>query len=240
MKIRHPFLIKLVSLLGAWLIRLWIGTLPRKQRSHTDVDLRRHDLPRNYIYVLWHEDMLLAAYHFRGANISILISHHADGEMIARICEALKLKTVRGSTGANKGGTKALRELIAAGKAGHLAVTPDGPRGPRRSVEMGAIFLASKTGMPIVPMGYGYRKPWRAKSWDRMALPKPWSPATCILGDPIEVPRKLERDQLEEYRLRVEQALGEVSARADAWANGVEPEALDKQDGLGEEQRRAG
>lgn len=240
MKLRQPFVIKLVSLIGAWLMRVWLGSLDCKHRSRAEVDPRRRELPRNYIYVLWHEDMLLAAYHYRATNLRILISQHADGELIARMCQHLGLKTVRGST--NKGGTKALRELIAASKLGHMVVTPDGPRGPRRNVELGAIFLASKTGLPIVPMGYGYRKPWRAKSWDRMALPRPWSQACCILGEPIAVPRKLDRDGLEGYRRKVEQAMLETTARAEALANPGSKKAGEDQTPQGnlEAQRRAG
>jgi lysophospholipid acyltransferase (LPLAT)-like uncharacterized protein len=108
--------------------------------------------------------------------------------------------------------------MVKMSKAGHLALTPDGPRGPRRRVQPGVVYLAARTGLPVVPIGIAFSGAWRMRSWDRFALPRPYSAAWCVTTEPIRVPADADRAALEEYRLRVERALEEASRAAEAWA----------------------
>src|SRR5436190_464721 len=80
-----------------------------------------------------------------------------------------------------------VRQMLRVGRKSHLAITPDGPRGPRRQVQPGLLYLAARTGLPIVPVGIGYDRPWRMRSWDRFAVPRPWTRATCVTTEPIHV-----------------------------------------------------
>jgi lysophospholipid acyltransferase (LPLAT)-like uncharacterized protein len=218
MKIRHPVLIKTIGLTGSWAIRLWIGTLRYRYRPlGPNLDPHRRDLAGRYIYAFWHENMLLPAYQYGRPDIRVLISQHADGELIAETCRHLRFRLVRGST--TRGGVEAVRTMLRLSRNSHLAITPDGPRGPRRRVQMGLIYLAARTELPIVPTGIGFRRPWRLKSWDRFAVPRPWSPGTCVTGEPIRIPPDADKDQLEGYRLEVEQALAHVTDLAEQWAN---------------------
>jgi len=213
MKIRHPWLIRLLAFLGAWLIRTWMGTV-RYCYSFADqvhpTDVRRG----RFIYAFWHETLLVPA--AIRVKIHMLISQHADGELIARICHHLGLGVVRGSS--TRGGGMALLELVRCSKRTHLGVTPDGPRGPRRQVKMGVLFMAATTGLPIIPVGIGFSHAWRLKSWDRFAIPKPWSSGMCVTGPAIHIPAKVPRDKLEYYRLQVEEQLLKVTAAAEKWA----------------------
>ena len=102
---------------------------------------------------------------------------------------------------------------------GQIAVIPDGPRGPRRHVELGLIYLASRTQAPIVLVGVGYDRPWRMPTWDRFALPRPWSKAVVVTTEPITIPKGADKKQLEEYRLQIEKALVEVSDYAEQLAS---------------------
>src|SRR5262249_50698840 len=136
-------------------------------------------------------------------------------------CRRLGFGLVRGST--TRGGVEAVRELLRIGRESHVAITPDGPRGPRRRVQAGVVYLAARMGLPILPMGIGYDRPWRAKSWDRFAFPRPWSRARCITGTPIQVPAEAGREELEAFRLQVEQALESVSQAAESWAETGKP-----------------
>ena len=210
MKIRHPVLIKLVALLLSWAFRLWLGSITYRVEPGD-----RHLLPRQNkrksIYLFWHEMMLIPAYAYTSPAIAVLASHHADGELIARTVEMLGGRTVRGST--NKRGMTALRVMMR--YAGHLAITPDGPRGPRRVVQSGAIYLASRTGMPIVVAGLAYRRCHQHRSWDRMAIPFPGTVAQTTCGEPIEIPPELDRGAIETYRQRVQQALDAAQAQAE-------------------------
>src|SRR5262249_21939657 len=106
----------------------------------------------------------------------------------------------------------------------HLAITPDGPRGPRRRVQPGLVYLSSRLGLPIVPAGFASQRPWRMNSWDRFAVPRPFTRARCVTGDPVLVPPGAERELLEGYRLYVEQQLAEVTEQAERWAEeGIRP-----------------
>ena len=119
--------------------------------------------------------------------------------------------------------------LMKRSRRSHLAVTPDGPRGPRRQVQLGLIFLASRTGLPIVPVGMGYARAWRLRSWDRFAIPHPWSAATCVMGWKIHVPAGLNREELERYRRLVEEEMLNTTAAAERWVEtGVRPRARNR------------
>ena len=96
---------------------------------------------------------------------------------------------------------------------------PDGPRGPRRHVELGLIYLAAKTGLPIVLVGVGHQRAWRLNTWDRFVVPRPWSTAAVVLVGADSVPEDAGRAQLEEYRAQVEKALNDLTAYADRLAS---------------------
>src|SRR5690606_5805210 len=101
----------------------------------------------------------------------------------------------------------------------HLGVTCDGPRGPRRALKPGAIYLASRPGMTILPTGIAFRRPWRANSWDRFALPTPFSRAVVVGGRPLVVPPDLDRDGIERFRAEVERILNELQDAAQAYVD---------------------
>jgi lysophospholipid acyltransferase (LPLAT)-like uncharacterized protein len=229
MRIRARWLTKLAVFLGTWMVRSLACTL--RYRYHALGPVKDpHDIPaaERYLCIFWHENLLLPAYHFARPDIRVLISQHADGQLIAEICERLGFGLVRGST--TRGGMEALREMLRVAGHVHLAITPDGPRGPRRQLQGGVIYLAARSGIPILPMGIGYQKPWRAKSWDRFAVPRPFSQARCITGEAIFVPPDADREQLEKWRLQVEQALIRTSQLAEQWAEvgGVAPPAIEE------------
>jgi hypothetical protein len=175
---------------------------------------------RPLLYAFYHEMLMFpACYHAR--FVTTLVSRHRDGEYITQVVRLLRGKVVRGSTG--RGGVQAVRQLLRAGRLGHLAVTVDGPRGPRRVVQPGAVYLASRAGLPVVPLGFAYRRCRRAGSWDRMAVPYPFTVARGVSGLPREIPPDLGREGLEAARCRIQQELDAVQARAEALAAGARP-----------------
>ena len=216
MKLRHPSLIRCLGLLGGWAVRWWTDTL--NTRIHCE-DGRPHPTDpqeQRYIYAFWHE-VLLGPVALR-PRAHILISEHADGELITQVCRHLKFPAIRGSS--TRGGTRALLEMIRRQRDTHIAFTPDGPRGPRRQVQPGLIYLASKMGLPIVPTGIGYARAWRARSWDRFALPLPWTLSYLHLAPPVVVPPKLDRDGLELQRRLLEREMHRVTELAELRATG--------------------
>ncbi len=217
MKLNHPFLNKLGGLLGSAAIRGWMSTLDYKAAYYdTAVDPVFPECRGHKIYIFWHEYILFPI-HLRGhLNLSMLLSRHRDAEILSHAAYHLGFDFVRGST--NRGGLGAIRELLRKSRSMHLTITPDGPRGPRRRLAPGSIYLASKLGLPLVAMGYGYDRPWRLGSWDRFAIPRPFSRARAIPSPEIHVPPKLDRKGLEHYRLKVERLMNRLTEECEAWA----------------------
>ena len=214
MKIRNPLLVKIVGFVLTWFAAVWMGTVNFRVRSlGPDLNPFKRDLRGRYIYAFWHETLLFPPFHHAHPNIWILISQSADGELITQACRQVGLQVVRGSR--KSGGVEALLELRRVSQRGHIVVTPDGPRGPRRVFPMGVVWLAANTGLPIVPVGVGAPGAWRANSWDRFIVPRPFSGATYIIAEPVHVPENLDRKQLELYRQRVQEGMERATEAAE-------------------------
>ncbi len=217
MKIQHPLLIHSVGVAGAWLVRRLSGSCRfhfRYEDPSADPEVARRT-GRRFIYAFYHEAMLFPAYYWAWPEMQILISDHRDGELITRVVRRLGFGVVRGST--TRGGARALREMSHRVERGHLCVTPDGPRGPRRHVHQGLAYLSSKTGLPVVAAGMAFKNPWRARSWDRFAVPRPFSPAACVVPEPLLVPRDADRDAIEAARAEIERRMRRATDEAEAW-----------------------
>lgn len=216
MKLRHPLLIRSAAFLAAGLIRGWMSTVRFRIENR---DTAPHPAPPRhgrFLYAFWHE-ALLAPTQLR-VPTHVLISLHADGELIAQVCRHLGLGVVRGSS--SRGGGRAMFDMIEAAGQTHLAITPDGPRGPRRRVQPGIVALAAHTGLPIIPLGFGFTNAWRAASWDRLALPKPGSLVVLIAGEAIRVPSDLDRAGIEDYRAELERRMLALTEDAERRAAG--------------------
>jgi lysophospholipid acyltransferase (LPLAT)-like uncharacterized protein len=215
-KLRKSWQIRPVGTLAANAIRLIMGTV---RKRYAVAGPEPHPPPpdgeRN-IYAFWHE-FLVPMTSFP-ANAHVLTSLHADGELMTRVCLNLGLKVIRGSS--TRGGSAALLGLVRRDGGTHVALTPDGPRGPRRKLKPGAIALAGITGMPILPVGVACSAGWRAGSWDRMIVPVPWSTAYYVVGPGVRVPEGLGRSGIVRYCRLVEAAIANVTTAAERWAAG--------------------
>ena len=147
-----------------------------------------HTLPGPAVFAFWHEALLPCAYRFRGLGIAILVSHSFDGELMARTVERLGFVAVRGSS--SRGGASGLRGMAEAYGAGRIcAFTADGPRGPRRVAKAGAVQLAELAGAGWVGCFHAEaRRAWRMGSWDRFAIPKPFTTVCFGWAEHINVP----------------------------------------------------
>jgi hypothetical protein len=174
------------------------------------------------IYAIWHGQILLVPLlnerlrRTRGARpATVMTSRSRDGELLARFARCFGLGVVRGST--TRGGPAALRRLARRLRDGHdVALTPDGPRGPREVAQAGAVALAAVTGAPVVPLGFAAEPAWRLASWDRLEVPKPAARAALVFGAPLrvavgadrEVARKDLEGALREANLVASRAVG--------------------------------
>lgn len=220
MPVQNPEKCSLVTKLGGFalasLLRRVLQTIEiRVTHYERSVDPALPDFKPGCIYVFWHEYIAFPIALWREYDLALLVSKHRDADWLIRAAYHLGFQTVRGST--NRGGSEAIRQLTRKAQTHDLVITPDGPRGPRREMAMGPIYLASRLRMPLVPVGFGFSHPWRMNTWDRFAFPRPGSRGRAIFGPRIEIPRKLKRDGLERYRLYLERTLNQLSSEAETW-----------------------
>ncbi|MDQ6992049.1 MAG: lysophospholipid acyltransferase family protein [Mariprofundus sp.] len=199
-----PRFIKYIYLFLNWSIRWHVVGVPYRSTDST-----------RYIYACWHARLLMmsriSSDNWHGY---MLISEHRDGGFIADAIQLLSKANIviRGST--TRGGARAMLKMLRAVKAEkrHLAITPDGPKGPREVVQKGTVQLAMKSGLPIQPLCYASEHHWRAKSWDRFYIPRPFSRGVFVMGDLLTLSAE---DTLETSIERVQLAMDTTQQQAD-------------------------
>jgi lysophospholipid acyltransferase (LPLAT)-like uncharacterized protein len=172
------------------------------------------------IFAFWHGRIFGGLYYFRNRNIVVITSRNFDGEWIAGIITRFGFGTARGST--SRGGARALVQLrrdLSQGRP--VGFTLDGPRGPARVAQPGAVWLAGATAQPILPFHVEAARFWEAPSWDRTQLPRPFTTIAMAIGPPIAVPDTADAT-VERKRQELEQTLTLLEARARALLTGVQ------------------
>jgi lysophospholipid acyltransferase (LPLAT)-like uncharacterized protein len=168
---------------------------------------------RQPIMAFWHGRILPATYYFRRRGIVVITSENFDGEWIAGIIERFGYGTARGST--SRGGRKALLQLRRELAAGHPAgFTLDGPRGPARVAQPGAVWLAKVTGHPVLPFHLEASRHWTLSSWDRTQIPKPFATVSIAMGEPFDVAADADEAGIEAARRLLEERLTGLERRA--------------------------
>ena len=199
-----------ISLIG-WLYLSFVWITSRVLSKDHAVFRTLYAGGRPFIYAFWHRLQFFLAYPHRGEKLAILVSSSTDGELIARTIRRFGLSAIRGSS--SKGGLEALAEMLGHLKAGwRVAITPDGPKGPPRTVHHGVVILAQKTGLPVVPVAYAAKRTIVFKSWDRYVLPLPFNRIALVHGEPLTVGD----GPLEEVQNRMRQALDAAAREAEA------------------------
>ena len=205
---------KLIAIVGYRLIALLGATLRWKTEGleHYDAIVASGHQP---VMGFWHGRILPATYYFRRRGIVVITSENFDGEWIAGIIERFGFLTARGST--SRGARKALLQLtrdMAAGKP--VGFTLDGPRGPARVAQPGAVWLAKATGNPVLPFHLEADRAWTLRSWDRTQIPKPFATVAIAMGEPFTVPGAADDAAIEAARRTLEERLCALEARAQA------------------------
>jgi lysophospholipid acyltransferase (LPLAT)-like uncharacterized protein len=215
---RKRFEAAAIAAIGTPLIEALGGTYRwiERGREHLEGIARAEQQP---IFAFWHGRILSATLYFRDRGIVVITSENFDGEWIARIIRRFGYGTARGST--SRGGVRALVQLRRDMAAGHpAAFTIDGPRGPARVAQPGAVWLASATGNPILPFHIEAEKAWTLSSWDRHQVPKPGSAIAIAIGEPIAVGPRADESVIEQRRTELEEALVHLERRTKAMLQG--------------------
>ncbi|TKJ32038.1 hypothetical protein CEE39_06415 [bacterium (candidate division B38) B3_B38] len=203
----------LIPFLGSLLIRFLRLTMRIDYINRSEVEKLTRE-GRNYMIAFWHGRLLMMPYCYFGSRINILISHHRDGEYISRAMRRFGFHSIRGSS--SRGGVSALKQVLKETCHGSdIAVTPDGPRGPKQRVKLGVVQIARLSNFPIVPVSFSTSRKKFLSSWDTMIVPLPFSRGTFVYGKAIWVSRDATPLQLEQKRQEIEASLNELTARVD-------------------------
>jgi lysophospholipid acyltransferase (LPLAT)-like uncharacterized protein len=158
------------------------------------------------IMSFWHGRILPATYYFRRRGIVVITSENFDGEWIAGIIERFGYGTARGSS--SRGGARALLQMSRELAAGHpVGFTVDGPRGPARVSQPGAVWLAKASGHPVLPFHCEADRSWTMRSWDQTQIPKPFATVAISIGEPFYVPRDADDAAMAQAREKLDRAL---------------------------------
>ncbi len=189
--------------LGAHLIPVFAPSVLRTlSRTWTVDEIDRQHLEEGqshpgWLATMWHGRMLVPLPAYRDQSLRVLVSPSDDGELAALLLRRFGYEIIRGSS--NKSPARALREMLRELKrGGSIVITPDGPRGPRHSMNPGPAWMSRATGFPVVPCGCVCDRAWRMNSWDRFTIPKPRARIALVYGEPMVVNRRATDRELEE------------------------------------------
>lgn len=220
LKIRSRRLIRLIAWLIAGACRILFATCRLTiHAADPATNAYRPPVGPRFLFCLWHDHILMTLFSGRPNQMAGLVSRHQDGSIVADAMKVLGILPIRGST--NRGGAQAMRQLMETARAHHIAITPDGPRGPRRQLKDGIVYLASRSGRKVVPTVYACARGWRFRGkWTDMLCPKPFTHIHVVLGEPVSVPPDADRTELELYRAELQAEMERLEEIAERLARG--------------------
>lgn len=193
-----------------WLISTGIAATVRFKTVGYEKLTRLVSDGKGGIVLPWHGVTILPIYYCRHMGFYSLVSLSNDGDLQDRLLRSRGFKTIRGSSG--RGGARALLELTRKLQEGGLmAHTPDGPKGPVKKVQPGTVYLAKRSGCPVLPVGVACKPCKRLRSWDSHMIPAPFSRAVLYFGDPLHI--SADEDDAEAAS-RIEIAINDAERRA--------------------------
>lgn len=205
---KERFIIKTADLLFYTLIAL-IGKTLRYEVEGAEFWEAAESNGKLPIYTMWHDRIFALTYFLRNRRIAVMTSQSFDGEYIARFIQRFGFKPVRGSS--TRGAVGALAEMIRLMKKGTpMALTIDGPKGPRHEAKLGVCMLAKKTGNPIMPIISEPQKFWQLNSWDKLQIPKPFTRTKVFIDKLIFVSPAADEEELENKRRELQNSLDEL------------------------------
>ena len=204
----HAKKARLLAALGAWIVRAWIFTLRFRlvDRAH----VLETPPERPLLWAFWHNKLFVMPHlferYFPGRLGAALASASKDGEIISAFLRHFGIRAIRGSS--SRGGARALVEMKRAIQDGYImAITPDGPRGPRYSISPGVVKLAQVTGGLILPIHVTFSRYWQLKTWDGFMIPKPFATVHITFDHLHEIPATADEALFEAQRVRLERMM---------------------------------
>ncbi|MEI8313476.1 MAG: lysophospholipid acyltransferase family protein [Verrucomicrobiota bacterium] len=202
---------RILALVGSTILKALFLTI--RLRLDDRCGISRNAFPEPCLLCFWHNRILGITYAFHRfypkklrRGVTVLTSPSKDGEILSQFVGAFGMGSVRGSS--SRRGSRALLELVRIIRdGGDIAITPDGPRGPRYSLGPGVILLAQTTGTPIVPIHASFSRCFRMKTWDGFIIPLPFSTISVTVAEQINIPKNLGEEEFERARKNLEDHL---------------------------------
>jgi lysophospholipid acyltransferase (LPLAT)-like uncharacterized protein len=168
---------------------------------------------QNYVLAFWHGTMLLPWYLHGSPNFTALTSKSKDGDLLAKILKKWKYQVVRGSS--STGGDIALGIMVDHARNKYsIAITPDGPRGPRQKFKAGAVVTAKKTKSPLVLAGVAFKRKKILSNWDKFEIPYFFTAAKVVYSDPIYVDSDLSYEETSAVISKCDEELNKLQQQA--------------------------
>jgi lysophospholipid acyltransferase (LPLAT)-like uncharacterized protein len=212
---------KIIAFILANYIKFVLATA-RQQHDIPDATIPYLRGEKNTIYAIWHNRIaLIPAIHNRQINLSAIVSRHNDGRIIGGILSHFGISIAYGST--SNGGAQAMRQLIDYYKKGsHIAITPDGPRGPSQVAASGVAQFAILLNAPVICISASTNRMFRLNSWDRFILPLPFSKIYFAYSEPIfadNMDCDVKKYDREAMRLAVQSCLNQLTEKTEKMLN---------------------
>ncbi len=217
-QVRHPWHFRLLVFAVTRLFAIALWALCRSVRLSVigGEEERRLRARGPMFYATWHRGVLFAIYFWRCRNGNYMASASRDGEWAVGLIRALGNRAVRGSS--SRGGRVAIQRMVEELQAGHpCGLNPDAPRGPAQVAKPGALAIAQRAGVPIVPVQFAFERCIRLKSWDRTMIPLPFTRGVVKFGEPFAVDPALEGEAFERRRVEFEAVMNRVTDEVDAY-----------------------
>lgn len=220
MKIQSPFLNRVICSLGVFALKLLYKTTRVEIHLADPIhDPYNPDRESECIYSVWHDLLLFPLFINRPRSIAAVVGRHRDGDYVSNILKALKLKAIRGSS--SRGGTEAILQAVEEVKDHSLVITPDGPRGPRRKLKQGCVFIAAQTGIPVVATAFSASRSWKPMgSWTDLVIPKPFSKVYAVTSEPFYVPKNSTREEIAAVMDLIQAEMDRLNLIAEALGSG--------------------
>jgi lysophospholipid acyltransferase (LPLAT)-like uncharacterized protein len=207
--------VSLISAMGYWTIRFVGCTLRWNIVDYEKLESIRA-AGKGAILAFWHGRIFMATYYFRNRGIVVMTSQNRDGEYIARVIQRFGYGVARGSsTRGSHGATVEVLRALNGGK--DVGITMDGPRGPQYVAKRGAAYIARKSGNPVVPFSVSAEKKWVMRSWDHFQIPKFFSRAIVLIGNPVYIDSGASEEEIRIFEEQIQRSLDELRDRSDNW-----------------------
>lgn len=203
---------RILAFTASLIVSLWSRTI-KVRFVNKEIRDRFKAEGKNFIYAFWHGDMFLLLHSNRNSSVLIPVSESSDGDIMAGLLKHFGFAIVRGSSFRN--GHKALFGMISGVRSGAtIGMAVDGPRGPLHEVKKGVAFLASRLKLPVIPIASAAKRSWvLEKTWEKLALPVPFTEGVIVFGDPVYINGTSDQE-IESGRAKLEQALRSLTLKA--------------------------